>query len=228
MRTAGPTVALATAAAATLVAGCGSGAATPATGSSPSPSSTPRSTRDPVRGEVVAIKGQVVTVTAADGTDSNFDITPTTAVNQQQDASIADATVGGCAFGIGERIADDLVAATQVVISDHGPKGPGDCRRGSSGDIHHLGVAGGEVTAIDGTTYTVNANAGPQRFQVGAQTRAVRLVKVPTSTLTAGQCVTARGPRDGSGRVTAASIVISPRSVNGCFPAGAAGGAGGG
>jgi hypothetical protein len=123
-----------------------------------------------------------------------------------------------------------------VVLTDHGPKGPGDCRKGSGGDIHHLGVAGGEVTAIDGTTYTVNSNAGPQRFQVNPQTKAVRLVRVAVSNLAVGQCATARGPRDHAGVVTASSVVLSNASVGGCFAGGGGlggsatgtGGAGGG
>jgi hypothetical protein len=207
---------------AALGAGCGGGPSTPATGSTPAP--TPKANRDVVRGEVVAIKGDEVTVTATTGndagTDTSFKVTPTTIANQEQTASVSDVAMGLCAFGIGERIAPDLVAAQQVILTDHGPKGPDDCRRGSGGDVHHLGVAGGVVTAIAGDTYTVDSNAGPQRFKAALQTKAVRLVKIPITTLATGQCVSARGPRDSAGTLTASSIVISPNKVGGCFAGG--------
>jgi hypothetical protein len=75
----------------------------------------------------------------------------------------------------------------------------------------------------------VSSNAGPQRFQVGGQTKAVRLVDASAGTLAVGQCVTARGPKDGNGDVTARSVVISPSMVGGCFSdGGGIRGAGGG
>jgi hypothetical protein len=203
---------------AALCAGCGGGTTAPATGSTPKP--TPKASRNVERGEVVAVKGDVVTLTAPDGTDTSFNLSPTTTINQQQDALVSDATVGSCVFGLGERTAPDLVAARQVILTDHGPQGAGDCRKGSSGDIHHLGFAGGELTAIDGSTFTVNSNAGPQRFQVSPQTKVVRLVRVPLSTLAAGQCASARGPRDKAGVLTASSVVLSNAAIGGCFAGG--------
>jgi hypothetical protein len=207
---------------AALGAGCGGGPSTPATGSTPAP--TAKVNRDVLRGEVVAIKGDVVTVTATTGndagTDTSFKVTPTTIANQEQTATVSDVVVGICAFGIGERTAPDLVAAQQVILKDPGPKGPNDCRQGSGGDLHHLGVAGGMVTAVDGDTYTVDSNAGPQRFKVALQTKAIRLVRIPITTLATGQCVSARGPRDSAGTLTASSIVISPNKVGGCFAGG--------
>lgn len=212
-----PTAILRLAGVALLCAACGGGGATaaPATGATPQPTS--RAARNFVRGEIVQVKADKVTLTAKDGTDASFSMTPTTAVKQEQDALVSDVTVGSCAFGIGERTGADLVTATQVVITNHGPNGPDDCRKGSGGGLHHLGVAGGQVTAITGDTYTVNSNAGPQRFQVGGQTKAVRLVDATAATLAVGQCVTARGPKDSAGEVTAKSVVISPSMVGGCF-----------
>lgn len=206
----------------------GGGASTPATGTTPQ--ATPPAARNFVRGEIVQVKGNRVVLTSKDGTDSAFTMTPTTTVKDEQDALISDATVGTCAFGVGERTGTDLVAAAQVVLTAHGPKGPDDCRRGSGGGLHHLGVAGGQITAINGDIYTVNATNGPQRFQVSPQTKTLRLVDAPASSLTAGQCVTARGPKDSSGEVTARSVVVSPNVVGGCFAdnGGLRGSAGGG
>ena len=199
-----------------LCAACGGGGgAAPATGATPQ--ATPPAARNFVRGEIVQVKGDRVVLTSKDGTDAAFTMTSSTAVKKEQDALISDAVVGTCAFGIGERVATDLVAAAQLVLTDHGPKGPDDCRRGSGGGLHHLGVAGGQITAVNGDIYTVNSNTGPQRFQVSGQTKALRLVDAPASSLTAGQCVTARGPKDSSGDVTARSVVISPNVVGGCF-----------
>jgi hypothetical protein len=199
-----------------LCAACGGGAtAAPATGATPKPA--PQGARNFVRGEIVQVKGDRITLTARDGSDVSFTMTPTTAVRQEQDALISDATVGSCAFGIGERVGSDLVTAAQVVLTAPGPKGPDDCRRGSGGALHHLGVAGGQITAISADTYTVNSNSGPQRFQVGGQTKVVRLVDASAASLATGQCVTARGPKNSDGEVSAKSVVISPSMVGGCF-----------
>jgi hypothetical protein len=208
------TAALAAGGVVALCAGCGSDTAAPATSSRPSPA--PGAGRTLVRGEVVAIAGSVVTLTDAGHIDADFELTPTTQLGQQQDADITAVTVGTCAFGSGQRLAGDVVAAAEVSIEDHRA---GACRRGG-GATGRGGLAGGEVTAIDGDTYSVSTGAGPQRFRVSLRTRVVRLVSVPASALTPGQCATATGARTGAGRLAASRVVISPASVGGCFPSG--------
>ncbi|MDB5068359.1 MAG: hypothetical protein JWM18_4793 [Chloroflexi bacterium] len=208
-------VALAAAGVVALCAGCGSGTTAPATNSTPSPA--PGASRTLERGEVVAITGSVVTLTDADHLDVDFELTPTTQVGQQQDADISAVTVGTCAFGSGQRLAADLVAAAEVSIEDHRA---GGCRRGGGGAAGRAGLAGGEVTAIAGDTYSVSTGTGPQRFKVSLRTRVVRLVSVPPSALTPGQCVTATGPHSSAGTIAASRVVISPASVGGCFPSG--------
>ncbi|MDB5113770.1 MAG: hypothetical protein JWL78_840 [Chloroflexi bacterium] len=208
-------VALAAGGVVALCAGCGSDTTAPATGSTPPPA--PGAGRTLLRGEVVAITGDVVTLTDAGHIDVDFQLTPTTQVGQQQDADITAVTVGTCAFGSGQRLAGEVVAAAEVSIEDHRA---GGCRRGGGGAAGRGGLAGGEVTAIDGDTYSVSAGAGLQRFRVSLRTRVVRLVSVPASALTPGQCATATGPRTGAGMVAASRVVISPASVGGCFPSG--------
>lgn len=210
---------------AAITTACGSGTTTPATGSLTTPAARPHQ-RNLERGEVVQIAGNVVTVTLRDGTDADFDLTPSTVVNQQEDAALTDVTVGSCAFGFGQRLSPTLVAASVVVIGAHGPRGEGDCRRGGGGRVGSTGLAGGQVTGVAGDTYTVSSIAGPQQFKVGLQTKVSKLVTVPASTLTAGQCVTANGPRNKAGTVIANRVVISQASVDGCFPPNAPGGGG--
>jgi hypothetical protein len=120
-------VALAAGGVVTLCAGCGSDTTAPATGSTPSPA--PGAGRTLVRGEVVAITGGVVTLTDAGHIDVDFELTPTTQVGQQQDADITAVTLGTCAFGSGQRLAGDVVAAAEVSIEDHRA---GGCRRGGA------------------------------------------------------------------------------------------------
>jgi hypothetical protein len=213
------------AAVALLCAACGGGATAPATGATSKATPATRSSRNIVRGEVVQVKDGRVTLTT-NGVDTDFSFSPSTIVKQEQDAALTEATVGSCVFGIGKRTAPDLVTASQVVLGDHGPNG---CRQGSGGAVDHLGVAGGQVTAIDGDIYTVASNAGPQRFQVTLHTKVVRLVDAPTSSLAVGQCVTARGPVNASGEVMASNVVISPSTASGCFAtSGGQSGSGGG
>ncbi|MEA2672114.1 MAG: hypothetical protein QOG45_2334 [Chloroflexota bacterium] len=222
-----PVLALAAGGVVALCAGCGSGTTTPATNATPSPAA--RASRPLARGEVVAITGSVVTLTDSGHLDLDVELTPATQVGQQQDADISAVTVGTCAFGSGPRLAADLVAAVEVSIED---RRAGACRRAGGGVAAGRGggMAGGEVTAIAGDTYSVSTGTGPQRFRVSLRTRVVRLVSVPASTLTPGQCVTATGPRTGAGRVAASRVVISPASVGGCFPSagGFSGGSAGG
>ena len=65
---------------------------------------------------------------------------------------------------------------------------------------------------------------------MGLQTKVPELVMATASTLAAGQCVTASGPRNKAGTVIANRVVITQAMVDGCFPANApaSGGSGGG
>jgi len=75
-----PTAILRLTGVALLCAACGGGAAAPATGATPQP--TQRAARNFVRGEIVQVKGDRVTLTVKTGpdagSDTSFSMTPST------------------------------------------------------------------------------------------------------------------------------------------------------
>ena len=134
---------------AAITTACGSGTTTPATGALKSPDATPR-TRNLERGEVVQIAGNVVTVTQRDGTDSDFDLTPSSVIQQQQDAALTDITVGTCAFGFGSGSRRPGVGAD----GDHRrprPQGRQRLPPRRRRRVNSTGLAGGQVTASTAT-----------------------------------------------------------------------------
>jgi hypothetical protein len=198
---------------AAVCAACG-GASTPRTGSS-SATASPGPSRGYAHGEVVAVTGDRVTVTDRSGADSSFVIAPGAAVQKQLAASISEVTVGGCALAIGPRVGDDLVSASEVIVTDH--RANNRCRRGAGGGMGHVGVAGGEVTAVDGSTYTVTGVTTPQRFTVTPTTPTVRLIPATAADITVGVCTTARGTGDAAGNVIAKDITVFTAPIGGCF-----------
>lgn len=83
------------------------------------------------------------------------------------------------------------------------------------------GVAGGTVTAIDGSTLTVEVT-GPddatttRTVTVTDATTYTKSVTADASAIVVGQCASARGEADDSGKVTATSITISAPTDGEC------------
>ena len=125
--------------------------------------------------------------------------------------------------------------------------------------LANIGVSDGRITAIDGstvevavppppsttsTTNTTRPGEGPRfritpaaSFTYGSSTQFLETRSATASVLAVGQCVTAFGPADTTGAVTAQRLSIRPAGPNGCsagfggggfgrFGGGADGGAG--
>lgn len=96
----------------------------------------------------------------------------------------------------------------------------------------------GKVTAVSGSTITVNAvarTAGSttssttsKKVAVGPSTKYTETVAGTSSALVAGQCVVARGKADSSGDVAATTLAVSSPTANGCTTGFAGRGFGGG
>jgi len=83
------------------------------------------------------------------------------------------------------------------------------------------GVASGKVTAIEGSTLTVDAmgadNATTSRtVTVSSDTTYTSTKAADASAVVVGQCATARGQADASGKVTATSVTVSAPTDGSC------------
>ncbi|GGI40488.1 hypothetical protein GCM10010988_29330 [Cnuibacter physcomitrellae] len=98
------------------------------------------------------------------------------------------------------------------------------------------GFVSGLVTAVSGTTITVDAadmsgTTSPTDVTVGEGTAYTVTRAADASALVVGQCVTAQGESDSSGAVAATSLLVSEPTDGSCtmgFGAGRPGGPGGG
>lgn len=152
-------------------------------------------------------------MTARDGSEASFVLGPSTTVAKQLPIDPSELKVGSCAFSVGPRVEPDVVEAQRVVELAHGPQG---CTRTGGGDVGHLGAAAGEVTAVDGSIYTVTGTSVAQRFTVTRSTTVVRLSRARPETITPGVCLTAKGPQDSAGRLIAQTVVIRHTTLRGC------------
>ncbi|MET0191475.1 MAG: hypothetical protein ABW212_20915 [Pseudonocardia sediminis] len=110
-----------------------------------------------------------------------------------------------------------------------GPTGaPGDGERPEGGGFG--GVTAGLVTAVDGSTITVDSDGAAATITVDDATTYTTTVAADSAALTFGRCVTAQGEADSSGQVAATSLLVSDAGDAGCstgFGGGGQGGPGG-
>lgn len=231
------------------LAACGSAAAgttTPKPGSSP----TPRGGRafNGASGQLVQIKGQTLIVSNAQG-DTTVAYTSSTPITQTSTATFADITTGECLTATGTKDSTGAVTASNVTVRNaingscsaaslFGPGGPG----GNGGATRtpnpnrtpnpsfsppaNLGRANGLVTAVSGTSVTVqdttSTGTTSTTITVPTTVRVSRIDTVDSSALQTGECLTAVGQKDSSGTVQARALTIVPAGPNGC-PSGGGG-----
>lgn len=163
--------------------------------------------------------GQCVSVRAATAGGASSSGTPVTAGRVVISAPVN----GSCTRGFGSRGRSRGARRTGALASPRPSKGT---RSGGSG----LGAVG-KVTAITGTSFTVasagfgrrgaTTTASPASVVVAtnAATTFARQRKATPTALKTGLCVTARGPEDSSGTMTAKSLELRP-AVNGTCSSG--------
>jgi hypothetical protein len=234
--------------AAVVLAGCGSlgGSATASGSARPSPSPSGRGANG-VAGQVVQAGGGKLVVSDQSG---NVTVTygSSTMVLQTGAGSMADLTSGACVMATGQKDASGAVTAATVTAQlnmngvcnapNGGPSpGAGGFGGGGQGRVPGAGPSAppdltfvrGKISAVSGTTLTVQQTAGDTvTVNVPATARITRLVTSSTARLAAGECVTANGPRSSSGAVQARTILISAPGPNGCATGFGRGNGGGG
>jgi Domain of unknown function (DUF5666) len=238
--------------AAVVLAGCGSigntaGASTGSTAKT-SPSPGRGANANGVVGQVAQVASGKLTVTDRTG---NVTVTydSSTTVLQSGTGSLADVVQGACVGANGQKDAAGAITAATVSVmlnmngnctppANAGPGGgpspspggfPGGGNGGGNGAGANLANVRGKVTAVSGTTITVQPQTGdPVTVLAPSTARFTRLVTSTSARLATGECVTVTGQRESSGTVKARNILISAPTANGCVRAGGAGGGGGG
>lgn len=227
------------------VAACGSAAAgTTSPKASPSPSG--RGARfNGAAGQLVQINGQTLILSNANG-DTTVSYTSSTPITQSSTGSFADIATGVCISATGQKDSSGHVTAAQVTVRNSssgscaangifgGPNAPGGPGSGATRTPNpnrtpppqaaNLGRANGLVTAVDGTTVTVqDQSGGTTTVTVPTTVRVSRINVVEASALQTGDCVAATGQKSASGVVQAGSLTIVPAGPSGCFTGGAGG-----
>jgi hypothetical protein len=194
-------------------------------------------------GEIAAIAGKTLQVQSPIDGQVAVTYTDATTFTEQVAAAASDLEVGDCVMVEGE--GEDELAATTVRIT---PKTEGSCTpgmRGGPGLTQGDGPKGlpsdmptelgdrmmsmgafGEVTAIDGDSFTVRATlpgqdeASSRQVTTTADTSWTDTQTATAAALKVGKCIAATGEKDEVGAITADTIAVSDK-VDGECTAGA-------
>jgi hypothetical protein len=231
----------AVAAAAFVLAACGSASA--GSSSSPSPGAD-NAFRNGASGQLVQINGQTLILTGPNG-DLTVMYTASTTFTKTSIATLADITRGACVLATGQKSASGAITATTVLIS---PKTATGCATRNFGPSPAPGASPrpafsprpgasprpsgtppafvvGEVTRVSGPSVTVLTQTdGSQTLTVASAATITNSTTVSASALQNGECVRANGSRDAAGDVQATSITITPAGPSGTCTTGLGGG----
>ncbi len=218
-----------------------------------SPSSSPgRGVRlNGAAGQLVQIKGQTLIISNSQG-DTTVSYTSSTPIRETSTAALADITAGECIVATGSKDAAGQITAQQVNVRNAsngscaggagfgagvggggGGGGFGNSTRTPSPNrtpnpqLANLGRANGLVTAVNGTSVTVQDQGGAGTtvtVTVPTTVTVNRTDTVDSSALQTGECVLAAGSKNSAGVVAASSLTIQPAGPNGCFSGAGAGG----
>lgn len=224
------------------IAGCGT-AASAGSSAKPSPSPSAR-VRNGAAGELVQINGTTLILNSTTG-DLTATYDSSTTFQRTSNGTFADIATGKCIVATGQKDAagaitvasvrlQPAVNATCAVLNRPGGLGgPGGNRTPLPGasprpNRANLGFAAGEVTAVAGTSITIQPSTGAAQMVTIPTTATVsRSATASSADLALHQCLQATGPRDAAGKVTARTVAIVPAGPSGCFTGGRGGGFGG-
>jgi hypothetical protein len=209
--------------------------------STPAPTSTAPATggMDHVAGLISAVSGNAIQVTQRNG-NATVDFTGSTTVAQIAPATLTDVTAGSCVMVRPTRdsapASSGSITAQAVLIGtptngncgqpqggpagQGGPGGPGGPPGGPGGPGGHWGAqpVRGTVASVNGDTITVTTTGNPSQVNVSATntTNYAKHTVANTQAITQGQCLAARGTKDGSGTLQAVAIILRPANNGSC------------
>ncbi len=222
----GPTLGLA--AVAVAASACGTAGSSTA-GQPAAPSSAPAATAGPrgASGTVAALSAANLQVQNPRNGQVTVTFTPSTSFTTTVPATVADLMVGDCARATGAAAPTSSPAgpltATSVMIAPAGADsgcpggGSGGAGRGARPAGGGRGVpATGKITSVSASGFVLQTPNATRAVTTTQATTFSKTVATDHSALAVGQCVTAAGPSDDTGTVTASSISIRQPGPQGC------------
>jgi len=222
-----------TGATALSVAACGSSSTTsntakPSTAAGPtssaatsSPSASPNG-KAWVSGMIASVSGDAIQVTQQTG-NATVDFTPSTKITEVTPAQLTDVTAGSCvAVHPTQESAEAGGAITAQAVRVR-PAVDGKCQEPNhpAGAPAKHRLVSGTVASVAGTTITVNGtdangNSSQSNVTVTDTTKYSKQTATDAQALAQGKCVAAKGSKDGSGTLQAATITVQPADNGNC------------
>jgi Domain of unknown function (DUF5666) len=185
-----------------------------ASSTTPTPGAAGRDGKDKAFGLVGSVSGGTVTLTGPKG-PATVDVTPSTRVIEFTPGQLTDVTAGECVLvrptkhGGGQ----PTVTAAAVLV---GQADNGQCGGGGGGHGREHGVSG-TVASVSGSSIVLTATDNSQTtVAVSPDTRYTKRSTADTSAISAGQCLAARGAKDGSGNLQATEVNLRPADNGQC------------
>jgi Domain of unknown function (DUF5666) len=188
--------------------------ASSSTSASPAPSPTPgaagKDGRDRAFGLVGAVSGSTVTLSGPNGS-ATVDVGPSTHVIELAPAQLTDVTAGECVMVRPTKDSGGApsvtAAAVLVSLAGNGQCGGRGHGRGDTGTVASVNGSSIVLTAADNSQTSVT---------VTSSTRYAKRTNADTSAIAAGQCLAARGTKDGSGNLQATTVNLRPADNGQC------------
>jgi hypothetical protein len=168
--------------------------------------------RDKAFGLIGSVSGGTVTLTGPHG-PATVDVNPSTHVTQLVSGQLTDVTAGECVMvrPTKDSGGPPTVTAAAVLVR---AAGNGEC--GHPGGGHGRGVVGA-VGSVNGSSIVLTtADNAQTTVTVTPTTRYGKLNPADTSAITTGQCLAARGTKDGSGNLQATAVNLRPANNGQC------------
>lgn len=168
--------------------------------------------KDKAFGLIGSVSGGTVTLTGPHG-PATVDVTPSTHVTQLVPGQLTDVTAGECVMvrPTKDSGGPPTVTAAAVLVR---AAGNGEC--GHPGGGHGRGVVGA-VASVNGSSIVLTtADNAQTTVTVTPTTRYGKLNPADTSAIATGQCLAARGTKDGSGNLQATTVNLRPAHNGQC------------
>lgn len=207
------------AAAAVLLAGCGSSTTSESTeGAAESPSPTVETSAPPApprvstKGRVNTVAGSTLSMAVKEG-PATVVITPTTKIIQESPGQLIDIKPGSCVNVRRAASAPEGPPAPAKSITVSAAANGGKCAEASTDN-----AVRGTVAKVDGQTISVSSSDQPEPTAVSVDqaTQYTKQATVSALVITPGACLSAAGTLDPGGALRATTATVGPLVNGGC------------
>jgi hypothetical protein len=168
--------------------------------------------KDRVLGLVNSVSGGTVKVTGKDG-PATVDITPSTRISQFGPGQLTDVVAGDC---VAVHPAKDSATGPAVTAADilFGQSDSTGC--GPKGGPHGHGVGGTVASVKDNTIVITTPENSQTTVTVTPDTHYTKRAGADATAVTSGECLAARGAKDGNGVLQATMVLVRPADNGVC------------